>query len=200
MNNISTLYSIGHGHKTKEEFVKELKFYKIQYLIDVRSIPFSKWAQHFNQGVIDVWLQEYSITYAYMGNYIGGKPQDDSCYDSEGYFDYQKMAEMGNFKEGLKRLISANEKGFRVAIMCTETDPLQCHRSKLIGRELYFQKNINMTHIIEVNKSISQDEIMKALTKNQWDPNGTLFGSCEPPYFRSCKAYKKVLEYEEFYD
>jgi hypothetical protein len=57
-----------------------------------------------------------------------------------------------------------------------------------------------MTHIIEVNKSISQDEIMKALTKNQWDPNGTLFGSCEPPYFRSCKAYKKVLEYEEFYD
>lgn len=200
MNNISTLYSIGHGHKTIEEFVTELNFYKIRYLIDVRSIPFSKWAPHFNQGVIDAWLQQYGITYAYMGNTIGGKPQNDSCFDKEGFFDYRKMAELPNFRKGLKRLVSADEKGFYVAIMCTETDPFQCHRSKLIGRELFFRNSINMNHIVEINKSFSQIEIMKALTKGQWDPNGTLFGSCEPPYFKSCKAYKKILEYEEFYD
>lgn len=200
MNNISTLYSIGHGHKTIEEFVAELNVYEIKYIIDVRSIPFSKWAQHFNQGVIETWLHQFGVTYSYMGDTIGGKLQNDSCYDREGYLDYKKMAEMPKFQEGLKRLVSANESGSHIAIMCTETDPTLCHRSKLIGRELFFKNHINITHILEADKNLSQAEIMQALSKGQWDPNGTLFGSCDPPYFKSCKAYKKVLEYEEYYD
>jgi len=200
MNNISTLYSIGHGHKTIEEFVAELNAYEIKYIIDVRTMPFSKWAQHFNQGIIETWLHQFDITYAYMGNAIGGKPQDDSCYDREGYFDYRKMAQMPKFKEGLKRLVSANENGFHVALMCSESDPTLCHRSKLIGRELFFQNHINITHIVDTEKSLSQTELMKDLSKGQWDINGNLFGSCDPPYFRSCKAHKQVLEYEEFYD
>ncbi len=189
--NPSTLYSIGHGQKTPEEFISELQFFRIQYLIDVRTSPFSKWASHFNQGIIEHLLNSYNIKYVYMGDKIGGRPLNDECYDDEGFFDYEKMAQTQEFKEGLLRLVKANANGNFVAIMCSESDPTQCHRSKLIGRELYFNHNIDMQHIISSNRAKSETQILIELTKGDWRPEGNIFGICEPPYFKSRKAYKK---------
>ena len=195
----STLYSIGHGHKSKEEFLAELKSFGIKYLVDVRTMPYSKWASDFNGGCIEKWLAAAGVRYVYMGDSIGGKPQDNTCYDAEGFFDYRKMAEVPSFREGLNRLVVANNKGLLLAVMCTETDPSQCHRSKLIGRELYFNYEINMRHIVGIGKSISQEAIMRTL--GEWEPNGNLFGSYEPPYFKSSKAYKEISQYaEDYYD
>ena len=128
-----------------------------------------------------------------MGDSIGGRPQNDICHDENGYFDYHKMAEDPSFKTGLHRLVDANSKNYRVAIMCSESDPSECHRSKLIGRELYFVHQISMNHIVATNKTIRQEEIMETLTKGAWEPSGNLFGECEPPYFKSCKSYKNVI-------
>ena len=200
----SSLYSIGHGQKTQEEFLAELKSLDIHFLVDVRTSPYSKWVPQFNQGIIESWLQQERIRYIYMGDYIGGRPQNDICYDEEGCFDYHRMAEESSFKTGLHRLIDANSKNCRVSIMCSESNPLECHRSKLIGRELYFVHQISMNHIVAINKIIRQEEIMKTLTKGAWEPGGNLFGKCEPPYFKSRKSYKNVMETSEetfvFYD
>jgi len=189
----SSLYSIGHGQKTQDEFLSELKSFDISYLVDVRTSPYSKWVPQFNQGTIEGWLQQEGIRYIYMGDCIGGRPQN-ICYDEEGYFDYHRMAEEPAFKTGLHRLVDANSKNCRVAIMCSEADPSKCHRSKLIGRELYFVHQISMNHIIAINKIISQEEIMKMLTKGAWEPSGDLFGECDPPYFKSRKSYKNLTE------
>lgn len=188
----SYLYSIGHGQKSFEEFVKELLSFNIDFLIDVRSSPFSKWAAHFNRGLIENLMATTTIRYAFMGDTIGGRPLDDSCYDEAGFFDYQKMARVPRFINGLHRLIDANSKHYRVAVMCSESNPAECHRSKLIGRELYFGPGIAMTHIIAPFKSISQYEIMTELDrgKGNW-PNGDLFNPSQPPFFKSRKAYKK---------
>lgn len=200
----SSIYSIGHGQKTIEEFISELQSFDIHYLIDVRSTPFSKWAPQFNKGVIEQTLKSEGITYLYMGDVIGGRPLDECCYDDDGYFNYRAMAEMPQFKAGLQRLVTANKKGCRVAVMCSETDPSQCHRSKLIGRELYFNDNISMTHILAPKKSISQAEIMTELDKDRGNwPNGDLFHKAVPPYFKSRKSYKKKPEDEStlsYYD
>ncbi len=188
----SSVYSIGHGQKQIAEFIRELRSFDIHYLIDVRSSPFSKWAPQFNKGVIEQTLKSYGIIYLYMGDVIGGRPLEECCYDKDGYFDYKVMAEMPRFKAGLQRLVTANEKGSRVAVMCSETDPSQCHRSKLIGRELYFNYNISMTHILAPKKSISQEDIMTELDKDHGNwPNGDLFHQTVPPYFKSRKSYKK---------
>ena len=192
----TTLYSIGHGHKTREEFITELKCFNIKYLIDVRTNPYSKWAPHFNQGTIETWLMQ-DIIYIYMGDSLGGKPQNELCYDIDGFFDYKKMAQDPLFQKGLNRLVIANNKKICAAIMCTETDPSQCHRTKLIGRELFFSHNINMYHIIDMNKYITQVSIMTMLTNGEWTPNGNLFEICEPPYFKSCKSYKDKNQYIE---
>lgn len=194
-----SIYSIGHGHKTPEEFIQELQSFHIQYLIDVRTNPYSQWSPQFNQGVVEHWLKNAGIIYGYMGDSIGGKPQFDNCYDEAGLFDYHKMAEIPAFKEGIKRLLNANKQGFYVAVMCTESDPSQCHRSKLIGRELYFNWGINMPHIIGIGKSITQAQVMTELTKGEWLPEGNLFGYCEQPYFRSRKTYKDLITQDPIY-
>ena len=193
----STIYTIGHGQKTAEEFIAELKAFDIQFLADVRTTPFSKWVHHFNKGVIEDILKSVGIRYLFMGNCIGGRPQNDTCYDNEGFFDYKLMAEEPKFKVGLSRLVDANSQHFRVAVMCSETDPSECHRSKLIGRELYFNYNLDINHIVSIGKTISQSEVMTALTKGVWLPTGDLFGQCEPPYFKSRKVYNNIVNIEE---
>ena len=179
---MSTLYSIGHGNKTFEEFEKELRFFNIQYLIDVRSKPFSKWNPTFNQDMLKCLLQRNGYIYVYMGDSIGGLPSDTSCY-TDGHIDYAKLGVKDSFKKGLMRLITAAEKELRVAIMCSESEPEKCHRSKLIGQEL-MKYNISLNHIIGVGKIQSQETVMAILTKGLGTM--TLFGE---ETFVSRKAY-----------
>lgn len=192
MNVISTLFSVGHGRKTKEKFLFELKSFDIQFVADVRSSPFSKWAEQFNRGNIEEWLSSANIRYVYFGDSIGGHPRDSSCYDEGGFVDYRIVAQDARFQKGLDRLVEANRKHCRVAIMCSETNPEECHRSKLIGRELFFSHNISVNHIVDVNKTLSQEEIMEKLTKGCWGRNDLLLDSIPPPYFKSKKPYKIV--------
>ena len=197
----TTIYSIGHGTKPIEEFIKELHSFDIKYLIDVRSSPFSKWASQYNQQELKHSVESEEIRYIYMGDVIGGRPQDENCYDEDGYFDYKKMADVLSFQTGLQRLVNANMQHLNIAIMCSESEPSVCHRSKLIGRELYAKYSINMKHIIDIGKFISEEQILITLTKENWRPEGNLFGEVDVPYFKSIKSYKDTtIEEDEYYD
>ena len=200
MNIQTTLYSIGHGQKTLEEFYEELTSFNIQYVIDVRSSPYSKWAPQYNQREIAQYLRNNNIVYAYMGNIIGGRPINDLCYDLEGHFDYEKMAQESSFKKGLNRLVNANEKQFNVAVMCSESDPALCHRSKLIGRELYENYHINMKHIVSAGKFVDEIHVIMELTKGQWTPSNQNLFPYPMPYFKSKKIYKEETEEVFAYD
>ena len=162
---MQTIFSIGHGNKTIEEFVSELHSYDIQFLIDIRSMPYSKFSQHFSQQALKVLVEKEHIKYVYMGKELGGLPTHDStCFTSDGKVDYDKLKEKDFFKEGLQRLLKANSQGIKVCIMCSESDPKMCHRSKLIGEEL---KNFGITlqHIISISKIKTQNQVISELTK-----------------------------------
>jgi uncharacterized protein (DUF488 family) len=178
----STLYSIGHGNKSIEEFENELSSFGIQYLIDIRTKPYSKWNPSFNQDVLKFLLQKDGFIYVYMGDTIGGLPSDLSCY-TDGHIDYAKVKDKEFFKIGLARLLTAAEKKIKVAIMCSESEPEKCHRSKLIGQEL-LKYNISLNHIIGVGKSRPQETVMAILTKGLGTT--TLFGE---ETFVSRKSY-----------
>ena len=183
----TSIYSIGHGRKEISEFLTELQSFGIEYLLDVRSSPYSKWSPQFNQEALRIILTDAGIKYAYFGDSIGGRPTDPSCYDENGFFDYARMAQVPAFKAGLQRLVTANQQGNRLALMCSESDPSECHRSKLIGRELYVNYNIDMLHIIAPSKAITETTVVEQLTKHSWVPN-LIFG--EPmPTFKSRKSY-----------
>lgn len=177
----STIYSIGHGNKTLEEFVRELKSQGIEYLFDVRSLPMSKFNPHFNGAVLDYELPKDNITYTFLGDYLGGLPKDKSCY-TDGKVDYKKIREKSFFKEGIQLLVDANKEKMKIALMCSESKPQECHRSKLIGQEL-LQYNISIKHIIR-ERLKEQDKVIAELTKGQGAVD--LFGEND---FTSRKTY-----------
>ena len=161
------LYSIGHGTRKIEDFLVLLKKFDIHYLIDVRSQPYSKFNPQFNQAPLQFYLKEHKVTYVFMGDALGGRPEDKSCYDEEGKVDYTKIKEMEFYKEGLTRLKKAYQKGKGVAIMCSESKPTECHRSKLIGMSLLEDESekIILRHIDEKGKVKAQATVMNELNK-----------------------------------
>lgn len=162
----TTLYSIGHGNKTIDVFIEELKAFDIEYLIDIRSKPFSKWSPHFNQNEIKHFLEKNAIKYVYLGDILGGLPQDRTCYNDGGQVVYDLIKDKDFFKEGLKRLLTANEKNIKLTIMCSESKPDECHRTKLIGQEL-LRNGISLKHIINKDLIKPQELVMTELTKGK---------------------------------
>ena len=180
----STIYSIGHGNKKTEDFIRELKAFGIAYLLDIRSKPYSKWNPAFNKNELENSLKGNGISYVFLGDQLGGLPSDTGCYDSEGKVIYDLIKEKKFFKEGLKRLIRGNEKKIKLAIMCSETNPGECHRSKLIGQEL-LKNGISLNHIVSDKLVKSQETVMTELTKGLGTVD--LFGNVKE--FVSRKSY-----------
>jgi uncharacterized protein (DUF488 family) len=180
----STIYSIGHGNKDIKDFIAELKSFNIHFLLDIRSKPYSKWNPQFNQAALELELTNNGITYVFVGDTLGGLPEDRSCYDSDGKVVYDLIKEKDFFKQGLKRLTTANEKRIKLAIMCSESKPEECHRSKLIGQEL-FKKDISLKHIISKMRIKSQETVMNELTRGKGTVD--LFGNVTD--FISRKTY-----------
>lgn len=177
----STIYSIGHGNKTIEKLIDELKSFNIKYLVDVRTKPYSRWNPHFNQDVFKTILKKHNINYLFLGNEIGGLPSDESCYTEDGKIDYALVKDKFFFKKGIDRLLTANTKQIFIATMCSETNPEECHRSKLIGKELLL-KGVDTKHILEEGKIKLQSTINTILFG--------LFANNEDFHLSSKKSYK----------
>jgi len=178
------LYSIGYGKKNSEEFIKLLKQYDITYLIDIRSKPFSKFNPDFNQNQLMSFLEKNNIKYVFMGDTIGGRPDDLSCYDEEGKVNYEVVKTKTFFKSGIERLKTAYTKNIKAVIMCSESNPCQCHRSKLIGRVL-ISENIDLKHIDEKGRLKDQVTVISELNKGLAEYD--LFGN--PTNSKSRKVY-----------
>ena len=161
----STVYSIGHGNKSLEKFIEELHTYKIEFLFDVRSKPYSKFNPHFNRDFLEAELTQNNVTYVYAGDYLGGLPSDISCY-VKGKVDYEKVKEKDFFKEGINTILEANDEKVVIALMCSESKPETCHRSKLIGQEL-LKHNISINHIIDANTTKDQEKVMSELMQGK---------------------------------
>jgi len=160
------IYTIGYGNRKVEDFANILKNFDIQYLIDVRSKPYSKFNPDFNQNELKFFLKEKGITYGFLGDTLGGRPDCPCCYDKEGKVDYDTVKEQEFFKNGLARLEIAYQKQFKIVLMCSESKPEECHRTKLIGEELA-KNEIEITHIDENGNLKSQNDVMLILTKGK---------------------------------
>lgn len=159
---MQNIYTIGHGSRTIEEFISLLKRYQVKYVLDVRSKPYSKYFTHFNKEELKTALKQECITYGFMGDTLGGRPSDVSCYNNEGKVDYEAVKTKSFFLEGINRLKKAYQDGYRVALMCSESKPCECHRSKLIGTSLT-ENNIYLNHIDEKGNLKDQEEVMDEL-------------------------------------
>lgn len=181
---MADLYSIGYGNRTWEGMLKILERYACQFLIDVRSSPYSKFSPSYNRESLDTLCTSAGIRYVFMGNSLGGKPAgDDQLFDADGKVDYTKLAETERFQTGLKRLRTAHEKGLVSFLMCSELKPEMCHRCKLVGRALA-EAGIDVVHIDERGNEVSQEQAITRLTGGHDD----MFG-VDPNLNRSRGSY-----------
>lgn len=177
------IYSIGYGNRSFDEFLKLLKKFNIEYVVDVRSKPFSMTNTEFNKDVLVRLLAQHEIIYAFFGYELGGRPNDDTCY-TNGKVDYNLLEQKTFYKKGIERLKSAYEQGLNIVIMCSELKPEDCHRSKLIGDSL-FRNEIKVQHIDECGEL--SDQVAVILKANNGKNPRNLFGELE---MTSRKKYK----------
>lgn len=180
MRDTGRIYTIGHGGKTTSDLLCQLQRNHIQFVIDVRSSPYSRFQPEFSQEPLQGFLARHGIRYVFMGDDLGGRPKDPDCY-TDGRVDYRKCEVKPFFRHGLERLRSAHRQGLRVCLLCSEAQPSQCHRSKLVGAALTAE-GIDVLHLLPDGSSRTQAEVIHALTNGQ----GDLFGE----HFLSRKAYR----------
>jgi uncharacterized protein (DUF488 family) len=161
------IYSIGHGNKSVDQLVEELNWFNIRYVIDVRSKPYSRYNPQFNKEALEHSMKANGFHYIFMGHQIGGIPEDDAVYTND-KVDYNKLKDTDYFKIGLSRVIQAHEKGYKAVLMCGETQPQHCHRTKLIGKELS-KNNIPLLHIMKNRKVKDQATALLEATKGLGD-------------------------------
>ena len=129
------MFTVGHSNHSAEKFAVLLRRHGIEVLVDVRSRPYSRHAPQFNATGIEATLSGDGIRYLYLGRELGGRPEEDMFYDTEGRVDYALVGRSQPFLDGISRL----EQEVRtrvVALMCSEEDPTHCHRRLLVGRAL----------------------------------------------------------------
>lgn len=164
MTRTGKIYSIGHGGLTGAALNEHLRRAEVQFLIDVRSVPYSRHQPEFGRESLVRSLGP-TIRYVFMGDLLGGRPDDDSCY-TDGRVDYAKTRTKDFFKRGLDRLRNARQQGFVVCMLCSEAQPSQCHRTKMVGQALA-DEGIEVAHILPDGKVRSQPDVMRDLTGGQ---------------------------------
>ncbi len=160
MTNIP-VHTIGYGNRSFKEFVELLRQYDIKFLVDVRSQPYSRFKPEFSKELLEKQLRQCGIRYVFMGDTLGGRPDDSTCYVG-GKVDYAGLREKSFYQEGINRVRTAWEKQLQFALMCAEVKPDECHRGKLIGNTLV-ELQIDVAHIDETGKIKTQAEVNQAI-------------------------------------
>ena len=162
---MNMLFTIGHSTHTASYFIKLLNQHNISLVCDVRSQPYSRYTRHFNREAVKKVLLENQIQYLFCGEKLGGRSKNPSCYNSKGRLQYHLLSQEPLFKKGLKEVIKESQKQ-RIALMCSEADPLTCHRTILVCRSLCQTMSVALSsiqHILPDGSIQTHAEIEKAL-------------------------------------
>ena len=170
------VFTIGHSNHSTGAFLALLQRHFVDEVFDVRSSPASRYSPHFNHDILNGTLDDAGIGYVFLGGELGGRPRDRSCYDSDGRVRYDLLANTDLFDDGIRRVERAADER-RVAVMCSEKEPLDCHRTLLIAKVLE-ERGVAVEHILADGSVEQHDATMNRLMDIFKLPhNGDLFRS-----------------------
>ena len=170
------VYTIGHSNHEPKKLLTLLRMHGVDAVVDVRSAPYSRYLPHFNKEHLAAALKDADIRYAFKGKELGGQPTDRAFYDAEGHVLYGELAQSPAYGAGIE-FVRDNAVARSVALMCSEKEPLDCHRSLMIGQTLA-ERGIAVAHIHADGSLESQGvAIDRLLEQLRLPPNGDLFRS-----------------------
>jgi uncharacterized protein (DUF488 family) len=176
--------TIGHSTLPYERFLALLRQASVTAVADVRTAPYSRHFPHFNRDTLRDELRHDKIAYVFLGEELGGRPKDKRFF-CNGVADYEKMARTEEFAKGLDRVVEGAKK-YRIAMMCSEHDPLDCHRCLLVGRALH-QRGVAVRHVLSSGEIIGHNAIEAKLMELSGRSDDDLF---EPVEKRLAVAYR----------
>jgi len=154
------ILTIGHSNHTIEKFMDLLRQNDVTAVADVRSSPYSQMHAQFNRESLAAALKQGGIAYSFLGKELGGRPAGRTCYEN-GRVQYRRVAATPIFRSGLNRIL-AGVQSYRIALMCAEREPLECHRTLLIAPELE-KADITVLHVHANGSTESHPDAMSRL-------------------------------------
>ena len=168
--------TIGHSTHSPEAFVALLRKHGVAAVADVRSAPYSRFNPQFNREGLEQDLIARGMTYVFLGRELGARSDDRSCYEN-GRVQYARLARTDLFRRGIDRVVAgANE--HRVALMCAEKEPLECHRTLLVARALA-ERGVLVGHILADGRLEAHEATIERLFGLLGLPDRDLFRSKE---------------------
>ncbi|HVS34501.1 MAG TPA: DUF488 domain-containing protein [Gemmataceae bacterium] len=160
------LYSIGHSNQELPQLVALLLKAEVTAVADVRSSPYSRRLPQFNREALELELKGNGIAYIFLGDLLGGRPCDRELYDADGRVDYERVRKTVAFRHGLERLLGGLD-DHRIAMLCSEDDPLDCHRGLMISPAAK-QQGVSSLHL----RKDGSAETMEAMERRLLDETG----------------------------
>lgn len=140
------VWSVGHSNHSFETFAALLRQHDINCIVDVRSYPYSKFAPHFGREDLREQLLDRGVRYLFLGDELGGRPSSEDHYDADGHALYGPMSTESAFVAAINRVLDGSSR-FRVALLCSEGQPHDCHRRLLVGKVLA-ERGVELRHIL----------------------------------------------------
>ena len=187
-----TIYTIGHLTHEIENFIALLKRHRINAVADVRSVPYSRWQPQFNREDLVETLKAHGIAYVFLGKELGARSDDPECYE-DGRVKYRLLAKTPLFRSGIERIRDGCIRK-RIALMCAEKDPLDCHRTILVARELV-EAGADVAHVLSNGHVEPHSVTMKRLFEQLKIPETDLFRTTEELRDQAYAAQEQRIAY-----
>lgn len=167
------IYTLGHSNYPFDKLIEILKKYKINCVVDIRAIPYSKYNTQYNKELFQKNLKNLGYTYIYMADEFGAKRKTRESYNDEGYADFEKVILEDDFKKGVQRLKVGYDKGYKIVLLAAMQDPIRCPRAILVGRQLV-KEGFNVKHIMHEGDLKSQNDLEELLLEKYFDQRNQL--------------------------
>lgn len=176
MNERPRLFTIGHSNLDVQSFLALLTKHAITAIADVRSVPASRFSPHFNEDALRRSLSSIGVKYVFLGKELGARSDDPDCY-VDGRVQYDRLAATSGFEEAVGRLVNGSRRE-RIAVMCSERDPIECHRTLLVAPALE-RRGIRVEHILSDGTLESSADATLRLRRKHGRADPVLFGEDE---------------------
>ncbi len=158
------IYTVGHSNHDIDYFRELLEYFGINCLIDVRSVPSSAYNPQFNKEPLSAYLKRCDVMYLHFGHEFGARHTESEVLDNSGKVDFDKVRQSTFFLSGVERLKTGLNKGYTIALMCSEAEPFDCHRFSLISYYLV-RNGFTVKHILKDKTIVDNGELEKRLLK-----------------------------------
>jgi uncharacterized protein (DUF488 family) len=192
MTELELVHTVGHSNHPLVDFAALLQGHGVNAVADVRSNPFSRHAPQYNKASLQAALRGRGIQYVFLGRELGARSSDPGCY-IDGRVQYDRLAATELFQEGVRRILSGAETQ-RIALMCAEKDPLDCHRTLLVARRLV-EVGASVHHILADGAAEAHSEAMLRLLDKLGIQHPSLLRSTEELIADALAKQEKRIAY-----